>query len=710
MHVRGTIIGTTTDPLTYSAQGSYTITWTFDDGNGNVITVPQNVIVDDNTAPTVVTQNITVQLDATGNVSIAAADIDNGSSDACGIGSLSLNVTDFTCADLGDNTVTLTVTDVNGNSATGTATVTVEDVTDPVTPTLSDLTGECSVTATDPTTTDACAGTITGTTTDPLTYSAQGSYTITWTFDDGNGNAITVPQNVIVDDVTNPVTPTLSDLTGECSVTATAPTTTDVCAGTITGTTTDPLTYNVQGTYTITWTFDDGNGNAITVPQSVTVDDNTAPTVLTQDITVQLDATGNVSIAAADIDNGSSDACGAVSLSLDVTSFDCTNLGDNTVTLTVTDANGNSSTGTAVVTVEDVTDPVTPVLAGLTGDCSVTATAPTTTDVCAGTITGTTADPLTYNTQGTYSIDWIFDDGNGNAITVPQSVTVDDNTAPTVLTQDITVQLDATGNVSIAAADIDNGSSDACGAVSLSLDVTSFDCTNLGDNTVTLTVTDANGNSSTGTAVVTVEDVTDPVTPVLAGLTGDCSVTATAPTTTDVCAGTITGTTADPLTYNTQGTYSIDWIFDDGNGNAITVPQSVTVDDNTAPTVLTQDITVQLDATGNVSIAAADIDNGSSDACGAVSLSLDVTSFDCTNLGDNTVTLTVTDANWQQFNRNCRSNCRGCHGSGYTSACRLNRRLQCHSDGTDHDRCMCRHNNRHNCGSINLQYAGYLQY
>jgi len=42
----------------------------------------------------------------------------------------------------------------------------------------------------------------------------------------------------------------------------------------------------------------------------VTIQDILAPMVVTQDITVELDATGNVSITAADIDNGSSDACG----------------------------------------------------------------------------------------------------------------------------------------------------------------------------------------------------------------------------------------------------------------------------------------------------------------------------------------------------------------------------------------------------------------
>jgi hypothetical protein len=71
---------------------------------------------------------------------------------------------------------------------------------------LPEVTGECSATViTVPTATDACTGSIKGTTTDPLTYSAQGTYNVTWSFSDGNGNITTQTQSVIVKDVTKPV-------------------------------------------------------------------------------------------------------------------------------------------------------------------------------------------------------------------------------------------------------------------------------------------------------------------------------------------------------------------------------------------------------------------------------------------------------------------------------------------------------------------------
>jgi hypothetical protein len=188
------------------------------------------------------------------------------------------------------NEVTLTVTDATGNFSTATANVTVLDTTAPSTPTLEDVTGQCSATAVVPTTTDNCAGAINGTTLNPLIYTTQGTHEIIWSFDDGNGNVITVKQNVIVDDTTAPNTPTLDDVNGQCDATASVPTTTDNCSGIITGTTSDPLTYSTQGTHTITWNFNDGNGQNFNVTQNVIVKDTIKPQIETlNEISVELD-------------------------------------------------------------------------------------------------------------------------------------------------------------------------------------------------------------------------------------------------------------------------------------------------------------------------------------------------------------------------------------------------------------------------------------
>ena len=60
---------------------------------------------------------------------------------------------------------------------------------------------------------------------------------------------------------------------------------------------------------------------------------------------------GSATISAAQINNGSTDNCGIASMTINRTSFDCSSIGNHTITLTVTDIHGNVSTKTAIVTI-----------------------------------------------------------------------------------------------------------------------------------------------------------------------------------------------------------------------------------------------------------------------------------------------------------------------------------------------------------------------
>jgi hypothetical protein len=81
--------------------------------------------------PVAVCQNTTVELDMDGQATIVVADVDGGSTDNIEIATLAIDIDHFTCAHMGENTVTLTVTDTNGNSSMCSATVTVEDKLSP---------------------------------------------------------------------------------------------------------------------------------------------------------------------------------------------------------------------------------------------------------------------------------------------------------------------------------------------------------------------------------------------------------------------------------------------------------------------------------------------------------------------------------------------------------------------------------------------------
>lgn len=292
------------------------------------------------------------------------------------------------------------------------------DATAPVTPALGMMTSECSVTLPVPTANDNCAGVVSGTTPTVFPITTQGTTVVTWTFNDGNGNSSTADQTVIIDDITAPVAPTLPDVIDVCSVTLSAPSTTDNCVGTITGTTSTVFPITTQGTTTVIWLFDDGNGNSITSNQTVTIADTTSPLV--------------------------------------------------------------------------------PALADVTGECSVTLSAPSTTDNCAGVVTGTTSTVFPITTQGTTTVIWLFDDGNGNTATATQTVILTDTINPVVSNCPSTItEMVNSGNCSAVVSWTEPSATDNCVANP------SFITTHnpgavfpLGTTPVTYTVDDGNGNSA----------------------------------------------------------------------------------------------------------------------------------------------------------------------------------------------------------------------
>jgi hypothetical protein len=311
-------------------------------------------------------------------------------------------------------TYNLGIIDAFGCTSQSSTFVSAVDGINPAIPILPDIKAECSVTVNAPTTTDNCDGILTGTQANysSLYFDQQGTYIIDWTFTDYSGNQSFASQNVIIKDKTAPLAPTLSDLSGECSVTASAPTAEDNCTGTITASTEDPTTYNAPGEYTITWNFDDGNGNVSHATQKVIVTDNNAPVApVLEDIVVECAVDFTITAPTAE------DACSGIVSGTTDDPLVYSTQGTHVVNWAFDDGHGNVSYATQNIIVKDITAPDVPVLSDLADQCSVTATAPTTTDNCVGLVTGKTSDPLTYSAQGTYTIHWTFSDGHGNSST-----------------------------------------------------------------------------------------------------------------------------------------------------------------------------------------------------------------------------------------------------------------------------------------------------
>lgn len=554
------IVGVRSDASALSAsypKGITTIIWTATDASGNQSTCTQTITVTDTEAPVIaaIADINAIATSAAGAVVNYTAPI--GTDNCPGATTvMTAGLASGSTFPIGTTVVTYTVTDASGLTASTSFNITVVGIAPvivaPDNYLVNSEAGKCgasvSFAATETTAIPAStiAYTENGNAIISGNYFTVGTHIITATATNAVGSS-SVDFSITVVDHEKPVV-TSTDQTqtadaGSCqaTVTVTAPVTSDNCAvasvtNSINGTNNASGIYSV-GTTTITWTVTDIHGNVSIAVQNITVNDDEKPVVKTQNLTIQLDANGVANITAAQINNGSTDNCGIASYSLDKSSFYCSNVGINTVTLTVTDIHGNVNTATAMVTVQDLI-------------------------------------------------------------------------APVAIAKNITIGLSAVGGTAtITAADINNGSTDACGIASMSVVPASFSCANIGANTVTLTVTDNNGNISATTAIVTVVDDKGPVpTKILANATGECYATVltlkpgeeaeqeddgkielenyylVAPTAMDNCSGLIVGTTTDPLTYYNQGTYIIHWKYVDAKGNVTIQEQKVVVSDDIAPT------------------------------------------------------------------------------------------------------------------------------
>jgi hypothetical protein len=304
-----TASGTGTGSGSAFNKGVTTVTITAINGCSPDATCSFTVTVNDNQPPTALCKPATVYLDATGQASITASDVNNGSSDNCGITSMSVWPDTFTCSNEGSNTVVLTVGDAAGNSSTCTTTVTVIDntapsITCPYTGNTdrNDDQGYCTYAAEgtefDATATDNCgapsltyvltgatSGTARGTSLSAVAFN-NGITTVTWTAEDAAGNSDVCSYTVTVSDTQPPVITCPADqlnagVNSGCMAvisvgTATA---TDNCGiSTIIGTRSDALALTAPypiGTTTINWVATDIHSNTSSCVQTVTVVKNT---------------------------------------------------------------------------------------------------------------------------------------------------------------------------------------------------------------------------------------------------------------------------------------------------------------------------------------------------------------------------------------------------------------------------------------------------
>ncbi len=627
--------------------GTNTITFEAVDASGNRASQTAVLTVVDQTKPVLSLNGSNAITLPVGDVysELGASALDNVDGDISAKVAVSGTVDSAT---VGVYTLTYTVSDAAGNTATATRSVSIQDASAPVVTPPSDLV----VAATDGTGTAASdvmiatflAGAtaldaVDGNLTAQIRHDAPavfplGTTQVNFSVTDGAGNTGTARASVTVADQSKPelvlssgntLVLSVGDAFVEPGYTAQDNVDGDITANVVRTGTVDT---NTKGVYTLSYTVSDAAGNKTSATRSVTVQDAAAPVVT---------APANIEVAATDAE-GTADTDATITAFLTgASALDGVDgavlvthnaprvfpLGVTTVVFSAIDKSGNTGTAQATVTVSDQSKPVItltgePVMRVSLGETFVEPGFSAQDNVDGDVTTKVSVSGnIDTATLGAYILTYSVSDVAGNTTTATRSVSVVDEMPPVItVPAAITVAAtDASGTVvtnSAIAAFL--ASATANDAVDGSLVVThdALAVLPLGANTITFEAVDASGNRASQTAVLTVVDQTKPVlslngsnaiTLPVGDVYSELGASALDNVDGDISAKVVVSGTVDSATV---GVYTLTYTVSDAAGNTATATRSVSIQDASAP-VVTPPSDLVVAATDGTGTAANDV-------------------------------------------------------------------------------------------------------
>jgi len=587
--------------------GTTIVTWTIVDNYGNVATVEQTISIIDTTDPQIIppTDILIEATDVHENfVDLGQPQID----DLVDIASLTNDSP--ASFPIGMTTITWTVSDTSGNTASSAQVVTVVDSIIPEILAPEDIMMEAAgpdgsiVAIGTPTVSDTIG--ISSVTNDAPDVFPIGETIVTWTATDTHGNVATTSQTITVIDTISPVVTAPDSIIVEATGVSTTVEigivdTTDSVG--VTSITNDaPESYSVGDTI-ITWIATDAAGNSASSAQTVSVVDTTPPEI-TAPSAITVEATSeNQNIVELE-KSIATDSVGVTSITNDAP--ESYSVGDTIITWIATDAAGNSASSAQTVSVIDTTPPE------ITAPSAIIVEATSQTDniveygVAMASdlvdVTSITNDAPEKFPFGLTSIIWIVSDAAGNSDYAIQQIFIVDTTAPEI-TPPADIITEAQSMIGNTVAIGESHAMDSVEVRSITNDAPST--FSLGETIVTWTAMDSTGNSANATQLITLIDTTSPSIAPL----DDMIIEATSQSENQILLvfPTASDTVSDvKITHDTPSTFSlgetiVTWTVTDQDGNSASMTQTITVIDTTPPELtIPEDLIV--DATGIVSI------------------------------------------------------------------------------------------------------------
>jgi hypothetical protein len=286
-------------------------------------------------------------------------------------------------------------------------------------------------------------------------------------------------------------------------------------------------------------------------------------------------------------------------------------VGAHPVTVTATDASGNTATCTFTVTVTPRMGActITPDVANLptiTGECSAVATViPTAVDSCSGRVGATTDDPRSFDEPGTYTIDWVYTSADGvTTATQAQTVVVTPGSGTLSITGAPNVSVPMTPGapgcsvvISDLGAVLNTNIGGSCAGVDLTRAVSPevIDNTYLVGTVYTVVSTVTNGTSTASiTQTLRVVDGINPTVTAPADASYQCLASVPAADPSQATAADNCGTPAVTVSETTNGgagspasplVITRTFTATDGGGRTASASQVITVIDTTRPVI-----------------------------------------------------------------------------------------------------------------------------